>query len=341
MVDVSVIIPAYNMEPYLEASIKTVTGQTHRNIEIILVNDGSTDHTGAICDELAKKDSRIKVIHKQNEGVGAARNSGLDAACGSYVFFCDADDLLEPALIEDDLNTALAAQADIVVFGHGIKTYSDGCFQDGARVCLPTLEGAYSHNEFEQCLKTSVLFSLTVWSRLFRRAFLTENGLRFTGQVIAEDALFNIEALGAPFHSIAFVQKVCYYHVQRSQSAMARYQPRMFEYEYNVARKLQDVIEQSGYESAALRELSDDFYFRAVCIVLGNLSVNACPLSFQEKRKALKDVLNNGSVKRALSRMDGQCLTNKTDRVKAFLLKNRMCRTALLLGRAKKKSGAA
>lgn len=340
MVDVSVIIPAYNMEPYLKASVKTAIEQTHTNLEIILIDDGSTDRTGIICDELAAVDARIKVIHKQNGGVGAARNTGLDAACGRYVFFSDADDLLEPDLIKDNLSAADSAQADIVVFGHGVKTFSDGRFQDGARVCLPALAGDYSRREFEQCLKTSVLFSLTVWSRLFRRAFLTENGLRFTGQVIGEDALFNIEALSA-FEHIAFVQKVYYYHVQRSQSAMARYQPRMFEYEYNVAKKLQNVIEQSGCESAALRELSDNFYFRAVCIVLGNLCVNACPLSFRQKRKALEEILDNVSVKGALSRMDGQCLTNKTDKIKAFLLKNRMCRTALLLSRAKKRSGAA
>lgn len=341
MVDVSVIIPAYNMEPYLRASVETAIKQTHRDIEIILIDDGSTDHTGMICDELAKNDSRIKVIHKQNGGVGAARNTGLDAACGRYVFFCDADDLLEPDLIKDNLLAADRAQADIVVFGHGIKTYLDGRFQDNARICLPAFEGVYSHNEFDLALKTSVLFSLTVWSRLFRREFLKENNLRFTGQVIGEDALFNIEALGARFHCITFVQKVYYYHVQRSQSAMARYQQDMFKYEYNVAKTLADVINNSGCKSVELRELSDNFYFRAVCIVLGNLSVNDCPLSFREKRNALKEILKNNDIKRALSRMNGQYLKNQNDKIKAFLLKNRMCRTALLLGRAKKKSGAA
>ena len=93
---ISVIVPVYNTEKFLNNCIESILNQTHKNLEVIIIDDGSTDNSPAICDEYAKKDSRVKVIHKENGGVSSARNAGLDIASGEYIGFIDGDDVIEP-----------------------------------------------------------------------------------------------------------------------------------------------------------------------------------------------------------------------------------------------------
>lgn len=115
---ISVIIPAYNIEQYIERCLESVCGQTYSRLEIIVIDDGSTDGTGNIIDELAKKDSRIITIHKENGGVSAARNTGLDIAKGDYIGFVDGDDIIESDMYELLLRNALKYQADISHCGY-------------------------------------------------------------------------------------------------------------------------------------------------------------------------------------------------------------------------------
>ena len=96
MPKISVIIPVYDTEEFLSRCLDSVLCQTHRDLEVILIDDGSTDASGALCDEYAEKDTRIQVIHQENSGSSAARNTGLEAACGDYIGFVDSDDWLEP-----------------------------------------------------------------------------------------------------------------------------------------------------------------------------------------------------------------------------------------------------
>ena len=115
---VSVIIPVYNVKNYLEKCVESVIGQSYKNLEIILVDDGSTDGSGALCDNLAENDHRIVVVHKQNGGLSDARNKGLDIAKGEYILFVDSDDYINPQLIERSLNSAKKHDADIVMFDY-------------------------------------------------------------------------------------------------------------------------------------------------------------------------------------------------------------------------------
>ena len=112
---ISVIIPVYNVEKYLPECIESVLKQTHTNLEIILVDDGSPDNSPQICDEYAQKDSRIKVIHKENGGVSSARNEGLKIAKGEWISFIDADDWVEKNFCEILLNKAVKTQSDIAL----------------------------------------------------------------------------------------------------------------------------------------------------------------------------------------------------------------------------------
>ena len=118
MKKISVIIPVYNVEQYLERCVKSVINQTYKNIEIILVDDSSTDSSLEVCNKLAQKDSRIKVIHKENGGLSSARNVGLDVAKGKYITFIDSDDVPEVTWAEKLYNAAKANDADIAFSGY-------------------------------------------------------------------------------------------------------------------------------------------------------------------------------------------------------------------------------
>ena len=129
---ISVIVPVYNAENYIDKCVESLVNQTYKNLEIILVNDGSTDSSGTKCDEWAKKDSRIKVIHKENGGVSSARNAGLDVAEGAYVAFVDSDDSLKTTAYEKSVSEIQQHNLDLLIFGyetvftdHSVKKYMD------------------------------------------------------------------------------------------------------------------------------------------------------------------------------------------------------------------------
>lgn len=115
MPELSIIVPVYKVEPYLRRCLDSILAQTFRDFELILIDDGSPDNCGAICDEYAAKDSRIIVIHQKNQGVSAARNAGLDIAKGTYLGFVDSDDWIEPEMYETMIATAKEKQVDVVV----------------------------------------------------------------------------------------------------------------------------------------------------------------------------------------------------------------------------------
>lgn len=122
---ISVIVPVYNVEPYLRKCLDSIVGQSYKNLEIILVDDGSPDNCGAICDEYEAKDERITVIHQENGGVAAARNAGLSAATGDWLGWVDPDDYIEPDMYEYLLTHALAHDADVAVCA--LKAVEYGC----------------------------------------------------------------------------------------------------------------------------------------------------------------------------------------------------------------------
>ncbi|PJM75917.1 glycosyltransferase family 2 protein [Bifidobacterium simiarum] len=136
---VSVIVPVYKVEKFLDECVASVTGQTYRNLEILLVDDGSPDGCPAMCDEWAARDSRIRVIHKTNGGLSDARNAGLAQSTGEYVYFADSDDTIDPHLVEDCLNALAQYDADLVMFKF------DTISENGR-----TLLSDYKHNDFDE-----------------------------------------------------------------------------------------------------------------------------------------------------------------------------------------------
>lgn len=128
---ISVIVPIYNVEKYLERSVGALLGQTYQNMELILVDDGSTDGSAAMCDAFAKQDARVKVIHKKNGGSSSARNMGLDIASGDYIGFCDSDDYPEPDMYENLLRIMHANDNAVIAQAMSSNFYEDGTLVSG------------------------------------------------------------------------------------------------------------------------------------------------------------------------------------------------------------------
>ena len=185
---VSVIIPVYKTEPYLRKCVDSVVNQTYRNLEIILVDDGSPDGCGAICDEYASKDDRVKAIHQENGGASRARNAGLDVATGDYVGFVDSDDWIEPDMYELLLNNALAYQAEISMCGETMyegETESNGSPTNGETVVLDRITALK--------LTADGGSMGMIWNKIFCRSVIED--VRFDPNYpCSEDLLFTYQA---------------------------------------------------------------------------------------------------------------------------------------------------
>ena len=220
---ISVIIPVYNVEKYIDQCIDSLTNQTYKDLEIILIDDGSKDNSGKICDEYAKKDSRISVIHKQNEGVSAARNTGLELAKGEYVAFVDSDDFVDSNYILCMYNKMVEQDADMV-FCKYTKVF-DRRFVNVKEHLPKSIVVNMNDESFVDFLAHFLNFKENIlgccWRLLFKRKQLS--GLRFETNIrICEDLLF---ILGYIFSSkrIASIDEQLYFYRQINSSACHSY----------------------------------------------------------------------------------------------------------------------
>ena len=211
---VSVIIPIYNIEDYVKDCIDSVIEQTYSNLEIILVDDGSTDKSSDICDTYLKKDSRVVVIHQTHQGLSVARNSGLDYAKGDWIIFVDGDDYIHPDMIRVLLETAvkndvLYVRCNEVHSSESRKTYSweNGCYEDYSIVRMS------SADEMRNILEKRVLIS--VWGSIYHKSILDK--LRFPEGYVFEDHVFTpavLQRVSAVIH----VQSDLYFYRYRASS---------------------------------------------------------------------------------------------------------------------------
>ena len=214
---VSVIVPVYNVSGYLKRCVTSITSQTCRNMEILLIDDGSTDSSGYICDALAKEDDRIRVIHQGNMGLSAARNTGLDNAKGSYIFFCDSDDYIRADAIELMLGKMLADQTDIVACGFS-KVYGNDTENPGKeeRFTSP-IPGRWGGRESViQMMRFNNVCS-TAWNKLYRRELF--EGIRFPLGVKNEDEA-TVYKLLYRAGIVSYTPETLYKYFQRDRSIM-------------------------------------------------------------------------------------------------------------------------
>lgn len=204
---VSVIIPIYNVEKYLEKCILSIINQTYKNLEIILVDDGSTDMSGAIADEYEKKDKRIRVIHKKNGGLSDARNKGFEIATGEYISFIDSDDYIDLNMYENIMKE-FKDSIDVVIFGRYVEFEGYTKVQCPKENIMDNIQAIIALNSFKG-------FDMAAWDKVYKRKVI-EN-IRFPFGKKSEDYFYTYKAFDQA-RKIKTISKPYYHYVQRQNS---------------------------------------------------------------------------------------------------------------------------
>jgi len=246
---VSIIVPIYKVEPYLEKCLNTLTNQTYQNIEIVLVDDGSPDNCPKICDEWAEKDKRIKVIHKQNGGLMAAWMDGVKVATGKYVQFTDSDDYIELNTIEKLYNSIKENDADLAMCGYN-WVFGKKCIK---KPCLKgEILGNYEGEELEklkQELVKKINYSIPLyrWNRLFKREMLLNN-FKYcdTRVVLGEDCCITL-ACFLDSKKVNIIPDHLYNYIQRKSSIVRQYNKNMLEKSIILTSKIEELLKDKNY----------------------------------------------------------------------------------------------
>lgn len=207
----SVIIPVYNVEPYLEQCLDSVINQTYKNIEIICINDGSTDNSLKILEKYKTKDSRIKIISQKNKGLSEARNAGIKIAKGKYIGFIDPDDFIEPTMYEK-LITPMIKDPSIDFSFTNFKYVSEKGVYEGRSI--PMDVGVPGKNKVS--LSLSELYQIVVWNKVYKRSIIQTNKIYFPAGLYHEDLSFTPSYLVNSQYAYNIPERLYYYRLRRN-----------------------------------------------------------------------------------------------------------------------------
>lgn len=268
----SLILPVYNVEKYVKRCVNSLLRQEYTDYEIILVDDGSTDSSGSICDKLADKNNNIFAYHKENGGLSDARNYGMDRAKGNYILFIDSDDWVDEKLLISLHNHLNKSNVDILKFG--FQKMQEGNYKNTFFSYFNI--GVYDRRQIEEtilpytigpkrlfCYEQNACKS--VWSHVYSLNFLRENNIRFVSEreILNEDYLFNLHTL-LYAKSLEVTHYILYYYDYREGSLSKRYITNEFERKLKLHREYKLLLERNGlferYETPYYSECVDDFY---------------------------------------------------------------------------------
>lgn len=337
MPKVSVIVPVYNTEKYLRECVDSLLKQTLTDIEIILIDDGSPDNSAYICDEYAKLDSRVKVIHKENGGLSSARNVALDICQGEYIGFVDSDDFVEPTMFEELYNSAINNDSDISICA--LSTFSE---KKIVPKLLPFDKEIYKDSEITEYFIVPLLgenpnekitsLDFFVCRQLFKKEII--GNIRFKSERVyfAEDGMFDFDVYPV-CKTISVVNKPLYFYRYNCDSLSNKYRENLWNMFTNYLEAEYELLDKLGIEindsiNVRLCNLTQKFVvFSAI-----NLGKVGCNLSNIEKKKVLNEIRLNKYVKEVLKFTSIIKQPLKVC-VLLVLLKLKMYRTILLLNR--------
>lgn len=261
-IEISIIVPVYNLEGYLPKCIDSILAQSFTSFELILVNDGSTDRSGEICNEYANNDSRIKVIHKKNGGVASSRNVGLETAKGNYIGFVDNDDYINKYMLEILYNTAISHSADIVICDY--LEVAEGQYNDIRKYDTNCKVQHYNNIEaLNQLYTTNNVTFVVPWNKLYKKYLFKDIEYKI-GNINDDETV--IHELLYYSNKITYIQTGLYYYLQRKGSQMDLNIPfdiRRFDLVY--AKKIREVFfknkKEQDLHQKALKDYMETFFW--------------------------------------------------------------------------------
>jgi glycosyltransferase involved in cell wall biosynthesis len=339
---ISIIVPIYQVEEnQLRRCLDSLIGQTMQDIEIILVDDGSPDPCGAVCDEYGEKDVRVHVIHQENGGVSAARNRGMEEASGQWIAFVDGDDWVEESMCQTMWDHTEKVNADVLVFASyihiGEEAYVNSFFKDQFRV----FAGESKDEAILQCIYPSqqsyrppFQTASVSWAKLYRAEFLKQFDLKFLlGLSRGQDTLFSIRSFEAA-GTILYVDEPVYHHTQH-EAKDQQFIDRIFR-TYNV---MLEEIWKYIEEFQKSQSFYDAYYARVNGCLLSEVNIDYFhpdnPKRFRVRRNALKRLVRKQPYREALGHVDKNFFTYKS-RLGLRLLRRRMIRIYYLIWRMRR-----
>ncbi len=319
---VSIILPVYNVQEYLNICVDSIVNQTYSNLEIILVDDGSTDGSSLICDKWASCDKRIRVIHKINEGAGMARNAGLDVANGSFVMFVDSDDYIDTDTVRRCMNEHNEFHSDVVFFGR-CNLYADGSVK---KLAVPSdkvhFKGDSVKNEILPGLFTYKHgIGISVWGKFFDIKLFRDNKIRFYSEreVLSEDACITLEIF-AHVKSLTIIPENFYYYRQNAEGLSHKYKRGHQTRVNNFLAKSNELCEALGYPQKVFTCVCVRYHMYALSGMKRIISSN---LPKEEKKKELWGVFRDPVLHKTFSSQIMRC-EKKSMRLFWTMLKCRM-----------------
>lgn len=323
---ISLIVPVYNVEKYFVRCIKSILKQTYSNIEVILVDDGSDDNSGELCDEYAKVDNRIKVIHKKNEGLGYARNSGLDIASGKYVTFIDSDDYIGENHIQSLYSLLIQTKSDTCMGGY-TKVYplfsiehkqvcAGNVFINNVKAeIIPRMCGADK--------KGTDYIEMSVCMVLFSNDIIRKNNIRFVSErrMISEDLVFDFE-----YYSLS--ERVCvsditdYFYCDNQGSLTTKYRKDRFDCEVDLFKYLSARAKTLEILDLCLPRLQNTLISIARYSI--KLEYKFSDINGKEKvQNNIQHICNNAILEEAMKDYDDKYI-KKSSRLVNFMIKRKM-----------------
>lgn len=306
---VSIIIGLYNVERFLRRKrLQDIRQQTYPNLEIILVDDGSTDATGKIIDDLSKEDTRIQVIHKRNGGVSSARNCGLDIASGEFIYFCDVDDVLNPTLIEQSATLMQEHSIDMLIFGFNV-IYANGLFPSETVQFDDLL--VESNDELKEILVSKLLDILPcgngfLWNKLYHREFIERNHFRFDDLQLQQDEVFNMQIYPKVERMYVSSAVLYDYYVYESGNNRSRYIPNRFDIYHSIYKRMTSICSLWGIIDQHCHEfITEKFYKGLVATFLDNPFYKGSPYKYKDRKREFKEILSNPDVRDCIANMEG------------------------------------
>lgn len=318
---VSVVMPVYNVEKYLRKSIDSVLTQTYKHFELIIVNDGSPDESGTIADSYAKKDNRIKVIHKENGGLSDARNIGMENASGKYVYFIDSDDYIEEKLLETCVNLAEINDAEVVIFGFHVDLLD----ADENMVDTQIIKhhfSIYDKSELKNIELNQNILSMIcyAWNKLYNLEYLKRNNYRFTkGLSLVEDIVFNSPVLSRVNRLVVCDLPLYHYISRQRETLVKKFYNNSYELHVMKMNSMLKLLNSWGKTKKDYGEIMSETHITGLRFCWSNMFYIKNSLKFTEKYRYMKMTLNDDLTKSII-----QTTSGKNNYIIQFAVKNNL-----------------